>query len=103
MGDLEVFLIVFLNGPRLSDLEVFLLGNCDDEALRRSDRVLVVRLEKGCRLVKQTGPGSRNVRIEYLVGLVDGRIIRGFKTKVVVSYTLRHSCQEIIYVVECIP
>ena len=37
---------------------------------------------KGCRLVKRTDPGSRNVQIGDLVGLVEARILRDVGTKV---------------------
>ena len=45
--------------------------------------------EKGCRSVKQMGLGSGNLWIGDLIGLVDGRMLRGVETKVVGSHTLR--------------
>ena len=77
------FWLEILNGPQLGDLEVFLVGYCDGEALRRSDGVLVGRSAKGCRSVHHTGPGSGNVWVGCLVGLVDSWMLRGVKTKVV--------------------
>ena len=40
------FWLGILNGPRLGDLERFLVGKIDDKALGRLDGVLVERSEK---------------------------------------------------------
>ena len=86
------FWLGHLNGPRLGDLEGFLVGNCDGEALRQSDGVLVGRSGKGYHSVHQTGPGSVNVWVRCLVGLVDGWMLSGVKTKVASSCAQRRSC-----------
>ena len=61
-----------LNGPRMGNLEAFLVGNFDGEVLGRSADVWVGRPAKGYCSVHQTGTGSGNVRVGCLVGLVDG-------------------------------
>ena len=50
-----------LNGPRLGNLELVLVGNYDDKVIGQSDGGLVGRSEKGYLLVHQTGPGSGDV------------------------------------------
>ena len=64
-----------LNGPRLGDLEVFLVRKCG-EALRWSDGVLIRWWEKVCRSVKHMVPGLVNLRIGDLVGLADRRMLK---------------------------
>ena len=97
------FFVRNLNGPQLGDLDGFLVGNCDGEALGRSYGVFVGRSEKGCCPVHQTGPGSGNVVVGCLMGLADGRMLRGAETKVVGSCAQRLPCLRMIYFVECRP
>ena len=61
----------------MGDLEGFFFGNCYGEAIGRSDGFLVVHSTKGCRLVHQTGPGSWNMWVGWLMGLGGGRMLRG--------------------------
>ena len=67
------FWLEISDGTWLVDLEEFLVGNFNDEALGKSDGFWVGRSEKGCRLVHQTGPGSGNVWVgcTYTPALTD--------------------------------
>ena len=62
-----------------------MVGKRDGEALRGLDGGVVGRSERGCHLVKWTGPGLVNAQIGYWVGSVDGWMLRGDETKVVGS------------------
>ena len=75
-----------LNRPRLGESEGFLVGKREGEVLGGADVGVVGQSGRGCHSVKWTGPGLVNVRIGCWVGSVDGRMIRGAKTKVAVSY-----------------
>ena len=60
-----------------------MFGKLKSEALGEMDGYVVGRSEGGCLLVKQTGPGLVNVWNGYEVRSLDGRLLRGDKTKVV--------------------
>ena len=63
----------------MGESEGFLVGKSESEALGETNEDVVEQSERGCPLVKRTGPGLMNVWNGCEVGSVDGRMIRGAK------------------------
>ena len=88
-GFLKEFWLELLKRPPAGGIRRILVGKHEGEALGGVDGDVVGRSERGCHLVKQTGPGLVNVRIGCWVVSVDGRLLRGAETKVFRSYAPR--------------
>ena len=84
------FWLVILNVPQIGGLERVLVGHCDGEVIGQSYGVLV-----GGGQQKDISRSTRRVwgqvmcGLGGLVGLVDGRLLRGVVTKVVGSFLPR--------------
>ena len=79
----------FWNGPWLGELEIFLVGKCESEALDEMDGDVAGQYERGYQSVKRMGLGLVNAQNGCWVVSVDGRLLRGAETAVVHSYALR--------------
>ena len=58
----EFWLRSFWNGPWLGELEIFLVGKCESEALDEMGGYVAGKYERGYHSVKRMGPGLVNAQ-----------------------------------------